>query len=136
MDTSYGYSQNMRNGGDICLANSATTHTILRDRKYFSRLMLTKVRVTTMSSQSDVSESSGKAHIMLPNGTILSIQHALYTTRSTRNLLSFKDIRLKDTTLKRKVQKMWSIYAVPLMIPKSVYWRSCMVYRVDCIIHT
>ena len=27
-------------------------------------------------------------------GTILSIQNALYATRSTRNLLSFKDIRL------------------------------------------
>ena len=83
MDKNYGHSQNMRNGEDICLADCATTHTILRDRKFFSRLMLTKVRVTTISGQSDVIEGSGKAQIMLLNRTILSIQNALYATRST-----------------------------------------------------
>ena len=30
---------------------------------------------------------------MLPNGTKISIDEALYSTRSRRNLLSFKDIR-------------------------------------------
>ena len=102
MDKNCGYSQNMRNGGDICLADSATTHTILRDRKYFSSLMLTKIRVTTISGPSDVIEGSGKAQIMLPNGTILSIQNALYATRSTRNLLSFKDIRLNGYHIETK----------------------------------
>ena len=102
MDKHYGHSQNKSNGGDICLADSATTHTILRDRKYFSSLMLTKVRVTTISGQSDVIEGSGKAQIMLPNGTILSIQNALYATRSTRNLLSFKDIRLNGYHIETK----------------------------------
>ena len=80
MDKNCGYSQNMRNGGDICLADSATTHSILRDRKYFSNLVLAKVKVTTISGQSDVIEGSGKAQIMLPNGTILSIKNALYAT--------------------------------------------------------
>ena len=80
MDKNYGYSQNMRNDGDICLADSATTHTILHDRKYFSSLILTRVGVTTISKPSDVIEGSGKAQIMLPNGTIFSIQNALYAT--------------------------------------------------------
>ncbi|KAM2637804.1 hypothetical protein EV1_022251 [Malus domestica] len=102
MDKNYGYSQNMRNGKDICLADSATTHTILRDGKYFLSLMLTRVRVTTISGKSDVIEGSRKAHIMLPNGTILSIQNALYATRSTRNLLSFKYIRLNGYHIETK----------------------------------
>ncbi|KAM1675980.1 hypothetical protein ACFX2K_041859 [Malus domestica] len=92
----------MKNDGDICLADCATTHTILQDRKYFSSLMFTKVKVTTISGQSDVIEGSGKAQIMLPNGTILSIQNALYATRSTRNLLSFKDICLNGYHIETK----------------------------------
>ena len=31
--------------------------------------------------------------MMLPNGTCLSIENAMFSTRSKRNLLSFKDIR-------------------------------------------
>ncbi|CAL9030302.1 unnamed protein product [Prunus brigantina] len=34
---------------NICLVDSATTHTIIRDRKHFSNLMLTKAKVTTIS---------------------------------------------------------------------------------------
>ncbi|KAM1174963.1 hypothetical protein ACFX19_028018 [Malus domestica] len=102
MDKNYDYSQNKINGGDFCLADSATTHSILRDRKYFSNLVLAKVKVTTISGQSDVIEGSGKAQIMLPNGTILSIKNALYATRSIRNLLSFKDIRLNGYHIKTK----------------------------------
>ena len=63
MDKNYGYSQNKSNSEDICFANSATTHTILRDRKYFSSLMLTKVKITAISGQSDVIEDSGKTQI-------------------------------------------------------------------------
>ena len=102
MDKHYDHSQNKSNDEDICLADSAATHTILRDRKYFSCLMLTKVRVTTISGPSDVIEGSGKARIMLPNGTILSIQNALYATRSTRNLFSFKDICLNGYHIETK----------------------------------
>ncbi|KAM1778054.1 hypothetical protein PS1_044952 [Malus domestica] len=102
MDKNYGYSQNKINGGDFCLADSATTHSILRDRKYFSNLVLAKVKVTTISGPSDVIEGSGKAQIMLPNGTILSIKNALYATQSIRNLLSFKDIRLNGYHLETK----------------------------------
>ena len=34
-----------------------------------------------------------KATIILPKCTKLQIEHALYSTKSSRNLLSFKDIR-------------------------------------------
>ena len=39
---------------------------------------------------------------MLPNETILSIQNAFYATRSTQNLLSFKDIHLNGYHIETK----------------------------------
>ena len=83
MDKNYGYSQNKSNCKDICLTDSITTHIVLQDRKYFSSLMLTKVKATTILGQSNVIEGSGKTQIMLPNRTILSIQNMMYATQST-----------------------------------------------------
>ena len=81
------------NDGDICLVDCETTHTILRERKYFSNLILTNAHVSTISRTSDLIEGSGRANIMLPNGTRFRINDALYSSKSTRSLLSFKDIR-------------------------------------------
>ena len=36
--------------GDACLVDYATTHTILRDKKYFSNLILVLFKVQTISS--------------------------------------------------------------------------------------
>ncbi|XP_021820574.1 uncharacterized protein LOC110762278 [Prunus avium] len=105
MDVNYGFPQNKSSSKDICLADSATTQTILRDRKYFSNLMLTKAQVTTISGPTDLIEGSGVAQVMLPNGTILSIQDALYSSNSRRNLLSFKDIRLNGYHVETKNEK-------------------------------
>ena len=80
-------------GGDICLVDSATTHTILQDYKYFSTLVLSKTSVNTISGATSLIEGSGRANIMLPNGTIIHINDALLSSKSRRNLLSFKDIR-------------------------------------------
>ena len=44
-------------------------------------------------ASSNLIEGYGKAHIMLSNGTILTIKEALYSPRSGRMLLSFRDIR-------------------------------------------
>ncbi|BBG96653.1 Disease resistance protein CC-NBS-LRR class family [Prunus dulcis] len=105
MDVNYGCPQNKGYGRDICLADSATTHTILQDRKYFSKLMLTKAKVTTISGPANLIEGSGRAQIMLPNGTILSIPDALYSSNSRRNLLSFKDIRLNGYHVETKKEE-------------------------------
>ena len=82
-----------RNDDDICLADSATTHTILRNKKYFSNLTLVKAKVNTITGSTDAIEGSGRATIILKNGTKLRIHDALYSSKSRRNLLSFKDIR-------------------------------------------
>jgi hypothetical protein len=36
-------------GEDLCLVDSCTTHTILRDKKYFQYLILNKASVNTIS---------------------------------------------------------------------------------------
>ena len=79
--------------GDVCLADCATTHTILRDKRYFLSLTLTSSNVSTISGTSNLIEGSERANIMLPKGTRFHINDALYSSKSTRNLLSFKYIR-------------------------------------------
>ena len=81
------------NNSDMCLADCATTHTILRDKRYFFNLTLTNANVSTISGTSNLIEGSERANIMLPNETKFHINDALYSSKSTRNLLSFKDIR-------------------------------------------
>ena len=49
------------NDGDICLADCTTTHTILRDKKYFLNLIVTNASVSIISSTSDSIEGSERA---------------------------------------------------------------------------
>jgi hypothetical protein len=81
-------------GEDFCLADSAKTHTILKDEKYFRQLTLSKAN--TISSSLNLIEGFGRANIMLPKGTKICIDDALYSSKSRRNLVSFKDIRYND----------------------------------------
>ena len=42
------------NEGDICLADCATTHTILREKIYFFNLITTNTSVSTISGTSNL----------------------------------------------------------------------------------
>ncbi|GAV65052.1 hypothetical protein CFOL_v3_08567, partial [Cephalotus follicularis] len=53
-----------------------------------------KANVGTISGTSDLIEGSGMASFVLSNGTQMRITDALYSTKSRRNLHSFKDICL------------------------------------------
>ena len=79
--------------GDACLVDCATTHTILRDKKYFSNLILVPFNVQTISGPVDLIKGSERDTNVLPNGTKFQIDDALYYNKCNRNLLSFKDIR-------------------------------------------
>ena len=81
------------NNGDICLADSATTHTILKNKAYFHHLVMKEANVSTIFGSTNIIEGSGRVSILLPGGTKLHIDSALYSPKSQRNLLSFKDIR-------------------------------------------
>jgi hypothetical protein len=81
-------------GEDLCLTDSCTTHTILRDKKYFQYLVLNKASVNRIYGLSNLIEGSGRANIILPKGTKFCIDDTLYSSKSRRNLISFKNIRL------------------------------------------
>ena len=93
MDPSSELINYMSSVGDACLADCATTYTILRDKKYFSNFTLAQSNVHTISGPVNLIKGSGKATIILPKGTKLQIEDALYYNKSSRNLLSFNDIR-------------------------------------------
>ena len=54
---------------DICLVDSATTHTILKNKKYFCHLVMQDANVSTISGSANIIEGSGSASILLPGGT-------------------------------------------------------------------
>ena len=78
---------------DVCLLDSITTHSILRDKNYFSSMTLRKVNFHSISGPIEMIDDFRNATIMLPNGTTLHIDDALLSTKTKRNLLGFKDIR-------------------------------------------
>ena len=86
--------------GDACLVDCATTHTILRDKKYFSNLTLVPFNVQTILGPIDLIKGSGRVTIVMSNRTKFQIDDVLYSNKSNRNLLSLKDIRQMDITLK------------------------------------
>ena len=92
MDPSLELINYMSSVGDACLVDCATTHTILRDKKYFSNFTLTQSNVHTISGLVNLIKGSDKSTIILPKGTKLQIEVALYFNKSSRNLLSFKYI--------------------------------------------
>ena len=101
-----------KNEDDVCLVDCATTHTILWDKGYFLELRLIKVNVSTISGTTNLVEGFGRANIMLQNGTRFHINDALYSSKSRRNLLSFKGIRRNryhiETTNKDNVEYIYS----------------------------
>ena len=80
------------NKGDVCLVVCATTHTILLEKIYFLNLALTNGNVSTICGTTNLVEGFGKAYIKLSKGIRFHINDVLYSSKSTRNLLSFKDI--------------------------------------------
>ena len=79
--------------GDECLVDSGTIHTILKCKEYFSQLSPAETHISTISGTNILIEGSRRAYILLSEGTRIIINDALYSSKSTRNLLSFKDIR-------------------------------------------
>lgn len=80
---------------DICLADNATTHTIFKDEKYFTSLKIKDSAecVSTISGSAKIIIGSGKTNFLMPRGTNFEISDALYSPKSHRNLISFRDIR-------------------------------------------
>ena len=89
------------NENDVCFADCATTHTILRDKRYFLELALIKANVSTISSTTNLVEGSGRANITLPNETRFHINDALYYKKKKKKNFSVLKISVEmDIILK------------------------------------
>jgi hypothetical protein len=77
---------------EMCLVDSGTTNSILREIKYFQTLTKNRGNVLTIAGCDAVIVDSGRATITLPMGTTLVIEDALLYPDSTRTLLSYRDI--------------------------------------------
>ena len=85
--------ENTEKKEDVYLLDSASTHTIFRCRHFFSSMTLRKTHVHTIYGPISIIDGFGNATIVLPKGTIMHIENAFLSSRSKRNLLSFKDVR-------------------------------------------
>jgi hypothetical protein len=94
MDSHHDVNKPNISGGDICLLDSATTHTILKHKQYFSNMRMMKVKVNTILGSTDMIEGSRRANIMLPNGIKFIIDNALFYTKSRRNIFTSYQISL------------------------------------------
>ena len=68
---------------ELCLVDSATTNTILREIKYFQTHTKSKEKGTTIAGHDVVIVGSGRGIIILPMGTQLIIEDALLYPDST-----------------------------------------------------
>jgi hypothetical protein len=78
---------------ELCLVDSCTTNTILRELKYFQTLTKSKGNVRTIAGRDAIIVGSGRPTIVLPMGTQIVIEDALLYPDSTRTLFSYNDIR-------------------------------------------
>jgi hypothetical protein len=77
---------------EMCLVDSCTTNTILRETKYFQTLTKRMGNILTIAGRDTCIVGSGKVTIILPMGTQVTIENALLYPDSTRTLLSYRDI--------------------------------------------
>ena len=78
---------------EVCIVNSGTINTILRENMYFQSIRNSSGKVMTVTGSDKCIVGSGRTTFILPMRTTLHIKEALLYPESTRNLLNFKDIR-------------------------------------------
>ena len=96
------YFSEMKEDKNMLVVDSGSSHTILKDKRYFVNLTLRSANINTVAGTGRLIEGHGQAHLMMPNGTHLEISDALYSPKSKRNLLSFKDIRMNGLHVETK----------------------------------
>ena len=82
MDPSHTLINHMTSNKDAYLVNCITIHTILHGKKYFSKLTLAKFNVNTKLGLFDLIQGFERTIIILPSGTKIYINDALYSFKS------------------------------------------------------
>jgi hypothetical protein len=77
---------------ELCLVDSCTINSILRETKYFQTLTRRSINVLIITGRYGTIVGSGRATITFPNGTPVTIEEALLYPDSTHTLISFRDI--------------------------------------------
>jgi hypothetical protein len=77
---------------EMCLVDSCTTNSILRETKYFQTLTRRTENILTIAGRDTNIVGFGRATIVLPIGTQVTIENALLYANSTHTLLSYRDI--------------------------------------------
>jgi hypothetical protein len=77
---------------NLCLADNAIIHIILKENKFFEYLTLINANVIIISGPVDMIKNFKRANILLSNNTKLGIKYALYSLESRKNLPNFKYI--------------------------------------------
>jgi hypothetical protein len=78
---------------EMCLVDSCTTNSILRETKYFQTLTQRSKNILIIVGHDAMIIGSDRATIKFSNGTQVTIKDALLYLDSTRTLISFRDIR-------------------------------------------
>jgi hypothetical protein len=78
---------------EMCHADSCITNIILRETKYFQTLTKRMGNILTIARRNTCIVGSGKATIILPMNTQVTINNALLYPNSTHTLLSYRGIR-------------------------------------------
>lgn len=76
-----------------CVIDNGTSHTILRDPRFFSEIIPLNRLITTITGQKRLEEGYGPTTIILPNRTVIRVKSAIYAPTATQNLISFRDVR-------------------------------------------
>jgi hypothetical protein len=85
--------------------------------------------VTTISGQSTLIEGFGKAQFALSNGTSMTISEALYSLRSSRTFMSFKDIRENEY----HVETAHANDVNFLYMTSNTYGEKCILEKLKCL---
>ena len=78
---------------EMCLVDSCSSNTMLREIKYFQTLTKREGNVLTIAGRDATIVGSGRATIVLPMGTQIAIDEELLYPDATGTLLTYKDIR-------------------------------------------
>jgi hypothetical protein len=78
---------------EMCLVDSCTINTILRETKYFQTLTKRTGNILTIAGRDTCIVGYEKATIIFSMGTQVTIENVLLYSDSTRTLLSYRDIR-------------------------------------------
>ena len=90
-------------GEEFALLDSATTHTILKNPNFFTISENTPAwqmcELTTIVGKRTIRYCEGRVKLLLPRGTPLNINKAIFAPAAPCNLISYRDLRAQGIHL-------------------------------------